>query len=126
MLFAALALSLLAALAASKAQARIPEGTDAPFTFRAVSERPVVIPYLSHGIGVDPSLFAGQRRDGRFSPLVPLRASAHAVPATRDRFAWPTQGTATYQRAARMARHGDPEAQSFVGSRSDINPFDAQ
>jgi hypothetical protein len=25
-----------------------------------------------------------------------------------------------------MALHGDPEAQSFVSGRSDVNPFDAQ
>jgi hypothetical protein len=125
-LFAALALSLLAALAASSADARIPEGANAPFTFRAVTARPGVVPYLSHGIGVDPSVFAGHRRDRRFAPRVPLRAGAPAVLAIGNRFSWPTKGTATYHRAARMARGGDPEAQRFVGSQSDINPFDAQ
>jgi hypothetical protein len=41
-------------------------------------------------------------------------------------FAWPSHATSTYRRAARMARHGDPEARMFVGGESDINPFDVQ
>jgi hypothetical protein len=52
-------------------------------------------------------------------------ASGRVVPSNGGRvFAWPTHGTSTYQRAARMARHGDPEAQRFVGRESDVNPFD--
>jgi hypothetical protein len=127
MLFAAVALSALAAVLASRAHARIPEGAGTEVTSQTVVAQPVVVPYLSQGIGVDPSLFVGRTRDRRFAPRVFLRANAPAVPATGNRvFVWPTHGTATYQRAARMALHGDPEAQSFVSGRSDINPFDAR
>jgi hypothetical protein len=123
MLFAAVTLSALAALTASRADARIPEGTDASFN-RTVVAQPVVVPYVSHGIGVDPSLFAGRTHDRRSAPRVPLRAS---VPSNSNRvFVWPTHGTSTYKRAAGMASHGDPEAKSFVSGRSDINPFDAR
>jgi hypothetical protein len=124
MLLTAVALSALAALLASRAQARIPEGTDASFTARTVIAQPVVVPFLSDGIGVDPSLFARPTRDRHLAPHVRLRARASS---NRDRFfVWPTQGTSTYKRAAGMASHGDPEAQSFVSGRTDINPFGAQ
>ncbi len=125
LLLVAVALSALAALLASRAHARIPEGTDGPSAFRTLSAQPVVVPYVSRGIGVDPSLFAGRTRHRRFAPRrVPLRAS---VPANSSRFffVWPTLGTSTYERAAGMARHGDPEAQSFVSGQSDVNPFGA-
>jgi hypothetical protein len=63
-------------------------------------------------------LLGGPRRDV---------ASGRVVPANGGRvFAWPTHGTSTYQRAARMAREGDPEAQRFVSRESDINPFDVR
>jgi hypothetical protein len=69
----------------------------------------------------------GHVRHRRFAPIAPLRASARVVPSNSSRlFAWPTYGTSTYQRAARMARHGDPEARRFVGRESDVNPFDVQ
>ena len=69
---------------------------------------------------------AGHRRSGRFAPVARLRAGASVVPSNRSRwFEWPARGTPMYQRAARMARHGDPEARMFVGGESDINPFDA-
>jgi hypothetical protein len=127
MLFAAVALSALAAVLASSAQGRIPEGTGTEGMSQTGVAQPVVVPYLSQGIGVDPSLFAGRTRTRRLAPRVFLRAGAPAVPATGNHvFVWPTHGTATYQRAARMALHGDPEAQSFVSGQSDINPFDAQ
>jgi hypothetical protein len=127
MLFAAVALSALAAVLASSAQGRIPEGTGTEVMSQTVVAQPVVVPYLSQGIGVDPSLFAGRTRARRLAPRVFLRAGAPAVPATGNHvFVRPTHGTATYQRAARMALHGDPEAQGFVSGQSDINPFDAQ
>jgi hypothetical protein len=126
MLVAAVALSALAAVLVSSAQGRIPEGTGTEVMSQTVVA-PVVVPYLSQGIGVDPSLFAGRTRTRRLAPRVFLRAGAPAVPATGNHvFVWPTHGTATYQRAARMALHGDPEAQGFVSGQSDINPFDAQ
>jgi len=69
----------------------------------------------------------GHVRDRRFDPVAPLRADARVVPSNTSRlFAWPTLGTSAYQRAVRMARHGDPEARRFVGRESDINPFDLQ
>ncbi len=69
----------------------------------------------------------GWVRDRRFALIAPLHSSAPVVPSNSSRlFAWPTHGTSTYERAARMARHGDPEAQRFVSRESDINPFDAQ
>ena len=110
MLLTAVALSALAALLASRAHARIPEGTDASFTLRAVIAHPVV---------------AEHAHSPRLGPrVVLLRAS---VPSRSSRFfVWPTHGTATYKRAAGMASHGDPEAQSFVSGRSDVNPFGAQ
>ena len=62
-----------------------------------------------------------------FALRAPARVSAPVVPSSRSRFfAWPAPGTSTYQRAARMARGGDPEARMFVGGESDINPFDAR
>jgi hypothetical protein len=69
----------------------------------------------------------GHQRERRFLLIAPLRASARVVPSNSSRvFAWPTDDTSTYQRAARMARQGDPEAQRFVSRESDIHPFDAQ
>ena len=67
--------------------------------------------------------------DGRsyVTRQAPLHSSAPVVPSHSSRlFAWPTHGTSTYQRAARMARQGDPEAQRFVSRLGDVNPFDAQ
>jgi hypothetical protein len=62
-----------------------------------------------------------------FPSVAPLRAGTPVGPVNRSRlFAWPSHGTSTYQRAARMARHGDPEARMFVGGESDVNPFDAR
>jgi hypothetical protein len=60
----------------------------------------------------------------RTASIAPLRASAPVVPSDGARFAWPSRGTRAYQRAARMARHGDPEARTFVRGESDVNPFD--
>jgi hypothetical protein len=66
-------------------------------------------------------------RGGRFASIAPLRAGAPVARSNRSRvFAWPSHATSTYRRAARMARHGDPEARMFVGGESDINPFDVQ
>jgi hypothetical protein len=66
-------------------------------------------------------------RSGRFASNAPLRAGAPVASSNRSRvFAWPSHATSTYRRAARMARHGDPEAGMFVGGKSDINPFDVQ
>jgi hypothetical protein len=63
----------------------------------------------------------------RSASTAPLRASAPVVSSNRSRsFVWPSRRTPTYQRAVRMARHGDPEARKFVGGESDINPFDVQ
>ena len=64
----------------------------------------------------------GRMRNGRSA----LHASAPVVPFNSSLFAWPSRGTPTYQRAVRMARHGDPEARMFVGGETDINPFDVQ
>jgi hypothetical protein len=59
--------------------------------------------------------------------MTPLRAGGPVVPSHRSRlFVWPSHRTSTYRHAARMARHGDPEAQMFVSGASDINPFDAR
>ena len=69
----------------------------------------------------------GRARERPFLLIARLRASARVVPSNSGRvFAWPTHGTSTYQRAARMARQGDPEAQRFVSRLGDVNPFDAQ
>ena len=69
----------------------------------------------------------GRARERPFLLIAPLHASARIVPSNSGRvFAWPTHGTSTYQRAARMARQGDPEAQRFVSRLGDVNPFDAQ
>lgn len=124
MLLAAFVFCALAALLASRAYGRIPEGTGTPLASQTVVAQPIVVPYLSHGIGVDRSLSALRTRDRVFAPQP---ARARVVSRHSDRlFVWPTQGTSTFQRAARMARHGDPEAQSFVSGLSDINPFGAQ
>jgi hypothetical protein len=112
MLLATIAFSALAAVLASRAHARI------------VVAQPAVVTYLSHGIVVDPSLLARPTRNRRLVPRVPLHASVHSN--SNRLFVWPAHGTSTYKRAARMALHGDPEAQSFVSGRSDVNPFDAQ
>ena len=127
MLFAAVVLSVLAAALASTANARVPEGTATRLTPETVVARPIVVPYIGHGIGVDPSLCAGLTRNRGFCSVVPLRATAPVVRSNGSRwFVWPTHGTMAYRRAARMAGHGDPEAQSFVSGQSDINPFDAR
>jgi len=69
----------------------------------------------------------GRARERPFLLIARLRASARVVPSNSGRvFAWPTHGTSTYQRAARMARQGDPEAQRFISRLGDVNPFDAQ
>jgi hypothetical protein len=69
----------------------------------------------------------GRARERPFLLIARLRASARVVPSNSGRvFAWPTRGTSTYQRAARMARQGDPEAQRFISRLGDVNPFDAQ
>ena len=126
MLFAAVGLSVFAAVLASTANARVPEGTGIRLTPQTVVARPTV-PDLGHGIGVDPSPCAGLTRDRGFSSVVPLRAGAPVVRSNGSRlFVWPTHGTLAHRRAARMAGHGDPEAQSFVSCQSDINPFDAR
>jgi hypothetical protein len=68
----------------------------------------------------------GRMRNGRSARVAPLHARTSVVPFNGSLFAWPSRGTPTYQRAVRMARHGDPEARMFVGGQTDINPFDVQ
>ena len=82
---------------------------------------------VSRSIDGRPRSDVGRARERPFLLIAPLHASARVVPSNSGRvFAWPTHGTSTYQRAARMARQGDPEAQRFVSRLGDVNPFDAQ
>ena len=89
--------------------------------------RSAVADRRTHAVSVRPGVDdIGQVARRPYAFRAPARVSAPVVPSSRSRlFAWPAPGTSTYQRAARMARVGDPEARMFVGGESDINPFDA-
>ena len=86
MLLTTAVLAAVAALLAAPSQASFPneEGDGLAIAVSAPSVEPGTIPYLSHGIGVDESLFAGRQPDGTSGDGVLTRADSKPALTVND------------------------------------------